>query len=854
MKQSNIRAYLIALFSCLLGFYACQKPVAPVENPKYTNQLKLTWDTVTVQGIFYYKVIFEKDSSTWDPRYLDQPSLYKFFRKYGNSDAQLAGQRVFDPNPLHGGDSLFYVSGDHLDSVTVAKENFILDIVDNHDFSSLRYEAVAITNLSPLSWGPGYADGIIGDTSFSAAIPGSLPVRLSINSDQVFTVDNVVDVQLTFDTAGVTTIAYYRYSALIPVDSVGAVLKFSKLEVNKTDSVGKRNCLRRAGPAGLSRFPAYDTVFAKAAATDTTVKYVIGLIGQKNDVIVKDLFNTASVYYSLFSSISYDARTKRLTLHKKDTLLPGCGKKWVVVQRNRRDGKSTPLISDDIDIRPFNMSVQMDLADRQNFQFDETAGKQRICVLTDQIPIFVDTYGDTTFEPEAYLWIATRKGYSDFYTKLKGDFNNSYFKNPPPGLIWGDCIFETKPETANFSNTGQIRQALLRNFDYKKGFRVSPLSTPLAQNQDSPLVTSFGPISGMSNNFKRADTLSKAIISTMVQPGSILGYTESALNTFRLQTILDTSIATYTDSGLGWHDAVSFDDLGGSFRMRDYVAAHPAQFPADAASRPLANGIAEDFCMDLDGRLYQHPFRGLPNTAINIPGISQGVKEFVIIIYGRGKYFGEPRVSISKYCTIYSYVWDKIPPQFVWCCTEPTASSPPAPIFDPVQGPIYAPMCAANGCTNFASLSGVFDVYFSPLTTSFSYTSVRDKGFGRIKAIRLLFNFHGNYIGSDPLTGERSYLTPTIYYDYPQNEINSRQVKSPYYDAASKDNPKIIGESYGLPNVAFRGIDYSGWQKGTWDMWVETEDDLGNRGLAPHGKPDPSGTDGFQSVRQLEIK
>jgi len=60
-------------------------------------------------------------------------------------------------------------------------------------------------------------------------------------------------------------------------------------------------------------------------------------------------------------------------------------------------------------------------------------------------------------------------------------------------------------------------------------------------------------------------------------------------------------------------------------------------------------------------------------------------------------------------------------------------------------------------------------------------------------------------------------------------------------------------ESFSLKNVSFRGIEIGGLASGLWDMWIETEDNLGNRGLAPYAEAIDT-TKGKTPVRQIEKK
>ena len=156
---------------------------------------------------------------------------------------------------------------------------------------------------------------------------------------------------------------------------------------------------------------------------------------------------------------------------------------------------------------------------------------------------------------------------------------------------------------------------------------------------------------------------------------------------------------------------------------------------------------------------------------------------------------------------------------------------------------------ANDRCTDLSALGLIFDVSLSRRHFTNTWTSVREAGFGAIRTVRLLFNYHDNYLGMNPLTGQRQYITPNIYFDLPA-EIIASQIKAKY-SGKSSDTPTSIG--YTLTDISFKDIDARGWQNGLWDMWMETEDDLGNRGLAPYGTGlEPK--NGSTPVRQIEIK
>jgi hypothetical protein len=241
-------------------------------------------------------------------------------------------------------------------------------------------------------------------------------------------------------------------------------------------------------------------------------------------------------------------------------------------------------------------------------------------------------------------------------------------------------------------------------------------------------------------------------------------------------------------------------------------------------------------------KLYRNPFRSIPYfLSYNMTGS----KEFVLMAYARGKYFKEPRVFISVFSSPYTYVWDKTPPHIAW---DPSISS--------ISG-TYAPMYYVNPRNPAEKTSTdlsktvipyVFDVDLSGNSLFMSREcSVRDVGFGRITSVRLCFNYASDFLSMEPVTGRRHYSKATIAVAELSAQDLAGQINTSY---------QVGKASSGLGDVSFKGLDARLWQKGIWDMWLETSDDLGNSGVAPVMTPNSSYSDklGLASVRQIEIK
>ncbi len=562
-------------------------------------------------------------------------------------------------------------------------------------------------------------------------------------------------------------------------------------------------------------------------------------VGDTGESIVRDTL-AKLLRTGFFSNSSVNGNM--LSFVRNDTLKNGLGKKWVKL--SMYDWIENPIgtaLYDDIDIMPYNASVILNSSSSSILQ-DER--QKKYCVLSNSIPVIFNTYGDTTFNDTVLFWVATRKLGSKFYEETPGQIKApvSTFQ----GIEWPDCVFETMPELFVIDK-GIAYADLCTQFDYKTGYHVSPLAAitqtgTTLNSADFTLNVKLGGIvrhQGMGS-----------LLGSLVNPGSILGYSLSRLDSYVEETIRAGSDSAGYSLGaaitsVGWHYAKSFASIKAAGTLNDYFGL--------AASDRYHHAVASDFCLDPEGGLYPHDMRGLPITAQVLKAIvEEGTKEFIICAYARGKFFNEPRVFISKFFSDYSYVWDHIPPQFNWSITcDNSRSSLWNPKTDEEYAPLYYkdPVDPNNDkISDLTSLGGSFSVFLSGCGLFTSMPSVRDAGFGKIKSVRLAFNFRSDYLGTNPVTGERTYVSPNKYFDVPEETIRGQSAS--LYSYVSER------VSYSLSRIAFKNIDCSGWAKGVWDMWIETEDNLGNRGIAPYasyGTPYLSNT-GKVPVRQLEIK
>jgi hypothetical protein len=192
-------------------------------------------------------------------------------------------------------------------------------------------------------------------------------------------------------------------------------------------------------------------------------------------------------------------------------------------------------------------------------------------------------------------------------------------------------------------------------------------------------------------------------------------------------------------------------------------------------------------------KLYKNPMRSFPYYTLN-----KGYKEFVLCVVTKGKHFGEQRVLISKIGGSRMFYWDKVPPKFDWQNSYDPKTSPYSPVF------YMSPSAEIK--------SSRLEQNQVPFVFEVSLKSVVDT-VSTIASIKLNFNYTSDFIGLDPLTGYRNYRSQGLAVDVDRSYLTKR--------------------TGNLQDVLFPEIDARYWRAGIWDMWIETEDALGNKGVAP---------------------
>jgi hypothetical protein len=801
-KKMNFPYYRIILFcACVFLLLSCQKPMQYTPSsylnlseltitPLYYNALHdsvsavLPSDTLVWQDKIAFKIGFQKLLTTWDPAYQGQVVIYNLYRKQANSDNQVVIGRSFGASPLlDSGKSYTYMDDlGKIDSIKFIDSNFIIDIINDRTSESFVYGIASVTGVQQNTDGVNFARGFVNKVQYaSQGIVSKPPVFLFINNNAPYTATPQVTVTGRFDTTGVDTLRFYRYSYLLGGYSGGA-----------TEVIRKED------------FSAYF-----------------------------DSFNVSSLGMAEFS--------------KKTTLSGGAGFKGVQlipVSRNPRARLWSPL-SDSIAIAPYDASIGVDFnaagVDYRINEFEKT-----ICLFSDSIPVIFRTYGDTTFDSQVYIWLATRDLTSEFFDKnmqISGSKVTLSYRRAD--IDNADCILESPPQVFIKDIYGNAGGILSTNYEHD--FRVSPLytndvKTVHTRTADTLRDTTIYPSTEYSvSGIDRSNTDPVGLALT-VKPGSILGYDSTHLNAFAAESVFTIiGLKKSFIKSFGWHV-----ESGDPVRRSDYFSRMRAAEKLD----DVILGYLPENIYSFDSVQYINPMRHIPVHALT--EAKKGAKEFVIIAYTKGKYFGEPRVFISTFSSSYKYVWDKIPPCITWSDN-----------YDPFVNKIYAPLYYSSPgndhITNLSQLGNIFDVWLNPQPSSIDkviMAGMRDVGFGQIKSAVL--HFHPVVLPSqytaDPLTGARRYNDGSEDREFPLDDAAIQsQALSLYMQG---DGNYFTKRSYSIFQAVFPTIDASAWQSGLWEMWVETEDDLGNKGIAPYGGKDskPNRALGAAISRQIEIK
>jgi len=825
-------ALLLFLALILAGFVACEKAVESRDDgSSYDNFVlsvtPVTLDTVTVGNQKLYKQQAYRlritDNSGRNPASATPMifNLYKVFPTASSGDTlNLIGRLFAGGKGYQAGDRVYYTDSRGIMDTLLYRVPFeTLMVFGADNMNKFHFAAAALTGLidnGSSCFVKGFENRVLAD---SREFGGGMLSYLQINGQDVSTPTPFVNVAARFNLSNVDTLFYYRFSSMVTID-------FTQLQLMETLLKSARAVAKDSQYLPVP--PLYRLRITDSALVDSTGSEV-GRYGgciRIDSSKIATFFNTVT---QLPPPRPDDVGWVALT--RKDTLLMGSGTKYIYL--HARNWK-LPM-SDQISIRPWTMNISM----------SGVASGNTVTCLTDQIPFSIHTFGDTTFDSQIYVWIAT----CNIFPRLlsEGKIANAVIKDnitTQTGAEWPDAILETPPELKILSSKGAVSGTL--NPDYEKNYRVSPLTHQFIQKDRTSTGSEYNGVDGVQS----INRLPNLYLSQQMKRGSILGYEEKNLGNFNSQdSIVSRNLTripftgwfTVEDLGkLSPSRSINPDELVSYFAPRYGVSTLSDLYPVkdantgiqqnghkfysiysayfwvpDPSKRSLYNQTSGGL------RLYKNPMRSVPYY---VSKNTYGNKEFVICVYGRGKYFKEPRAYISSFGRESDrvYVWDKIPPHVLW----DTTSNPYAARY----APTYYPTGKQTDLSK-TTIPFVFDVWMA------GQNSIIDNGGAKITSVKLCFNYSSDldttkgFRGIDPITGSRYYTQSSLKFD-----IDSR----------------YLGGS-AIQNAVFRNIDARLWQSGLWDMWLETEDERQNRGVAPLNSS--SGYDvasGLSSVRQIK--
>ncbi len=811
-----ILQFLLGMSLILLS---CQKPTQSVQN-MYLNKSIISVtslyfnpdsgfvvtsipanDTSIWKENIAFRINFNKQLDTWDPKKLDQVVIYAVYRKQQNSGNQVVVGYSFGSGNSSLTKRAVYTYRDALGnshSITYIDSGYIYDTINDRTSESFNYGVAAITDLKRNVDNIDFVGGFTNIAEYTSnSIPVKPPIQISINRGAVYTADTSVIVSGLFDTTGVEALYYYRYSEIMPVDTLTTWL--DKIVKHKDSPASFP--IKASDSLKISNRSDIQYIIGSADSTKKNM-FPFGKLGKVDTVFKAD-------FHNFFTSYSVDLQgLASFTL--KDALVTGPGKKWVMLwpKPKQESIKLWSPLYDDIAIDTYEGSLLLDLnAPGIDYRINEF--EKKLCLVSNSIPVIFRAFGNPTFSGQIYIWLATRNVTSDFYDQK---FNVSSVPSLVPlyasnriDTIY-DCILETIPDTFNIDANGDAL-GILRNLDLEQNIRVSPLLQSKKNTMEPISRTNDDPIG----------------LSRSVEPGSILGYNTN------LNPYTPSKVYTYNgntrkaDMGIGWHTKND---------------------PGNTTDTSVTKYSRVEYIASYDAVTYSNPIRNLP---INVPSAKDGVKEFVLIAYTKGKYFNEPRVFISKFSSSYKYVWDRMPPHITWSIQ-----------YNPLANRIYAPLYYHNPAapltdriTNLSQLGNIFDVWLDPRPSTEDneiVAGVRDVGFGRIRSAVLNFHFSGKYKAS-PITGERIYDDGMESQKFPMDQSLIEGQSLSLFNGVIPSK-----RSYSIFQAGFIGVDARGWDRGQWDMWIETEDDLGNKGVAPFGGKEINRAIGSYITRQIEIK
>lgn len=838
------------LLLCMLFLGACEKAVKYQDIPAYGALQLSVKDTLLDTAVIASKLFFNQrafhlmvqDLTGRNPS-SSSPVIFNIYKYYDSTATRNIVCRIFGGGVgFLPGDVCYYQNTNgKIDTLIYRSTLDTVLITGTHDKNRFSFEVAPLFNLSggPLVFSGGREGQILRDPLVRG---GGLFRWLKINNGALYTADNRVQITARFSTAGIDSISYIRYSAqtsmsfdeLIAIDSLlrHIGLKDSlfvrlndSLKIRIQDSVVMSNAGIPQGRFG-------------------------GLLKVKADSVgLSKLFNTVKSDNS--SSIPGDSGW--FTVSKQDILPIGRGEKWIYLYNTKW---GIPL-SRKIDIQPYNIEVLLD--DKKANVRKKGAEKENICLLDNQIPFIVNIFGDTTFDDEVWVWIATRNCGESFIDQA-GMIKNSFIDQNAHSFLgsnvpWPDAILETQPQCLHINKEGYagILNASASADFYESKYRISPMVFWFYNYTTNEANFDFYDIKDF--RFQNNEFLSQSMAK-----GSILGYSEASLGNFNGQ---DSVLANIGGSKLvrkpltGWFEVEPLKDIssdstfsplalinkfGSKYGVNTLDELIPSLSASGARkfysiysaylytpSLPSFTTSFFDTKQNKGIKLYKNPMRSLPYF---INSSMFGAKEFVICAYGRGKYFKEPRAMISTFSSNKRYFWDKTPPAFSWDSATSTLSSHYAPIY------VQSNYTFKQTDLSLTLVPYVFDVWLSAADpTQNIVCSLRDRGFGKITSVSLCFNYSGDLQNINPITGERQYRRTTMKIDLP----------SSFYETQS---------SQAIGNVVFKNIDARQWQGGVWDMWIETEDDLQNKGVGPFmtSQRNLSAEGGSVSVRQIKIR
>lgn len=820
-----LKLFGLALILFVLG---CEKVIQPNQenlpsvvnlsvNPVYYNSKynKIALNKPTNDSLFWeanlaYKISFQKKIDTWSSKDLSSIVIYNIYRRSINSENKVIVQRCFGkaPSGLLIQDST-YTYRDALgkiESITYTDSDFVYDIINDRTSESFIYGVAAITNLQINKDGADFAYGFVNkDVFFNEALTAKPPMFISINNGSSYTEKRDVFINGLFDTTAIDTIYLYRYSEYFLLKNF--IYLMPEIANHRHDTISIR-----VTPAEVLKI--IDSTELYRSLGGGPLDSLYGRLGTVTKIAKND--------FSSFFSESFSIDNKGMASFSfYDSLSPFGGKKWIIFRPVSSDTnrKLWGALNDYIQIAPYVASLTLDLA-ASGISYEKNEFEKTICLLSDSIPVQFNTYGDQTFSSNIVIWLATRNLSADFYddklTLVKSNWSNGtgyrlekVFHPVKDSLNVPDCILESPPTYFTLNSNGLISESnrnLTVNFD--SNFHVSPLAY-----------------------YNTAFELPNPLPTKQIKAGSYLGYDLSELDA-----------PTTLDKG-SWHTAIrNTSDLNAL--INNWTTGNSGLSGVQA--KKIADSIWVEKIFSFDGIPYLNPMRNLPN---NVPTAYQGVKEFILIAYTTGKYFGEPRVIISRQSSQYKYVWDKLPPHIVWSSE-----------YDPLKA-IYSPIYYTNPVriTDLSELGNIFNVWLDPNPSTSKVdgdflAGIRDAGAGRIKSATLHCRPVSAPLGViDPLTGLRQAGDAAFEKTYVLDKKYLDSQKFTYY---GKSGSYYAKKSYGIFQASFGPIDASQWQKGLWEIWIETEDDLGNKGVAPFGGRITTfdRSKGAFIKRQIEIK